>query len=305
MNVGNQMAGKTIKLYISGEDSKNLKTAELSQWTGTAYIGERKHTKLIQKIDELTLPGIYFLLSNEETSSSLKKIYIGEADEVNKRINNHYRQKEWWDSFVIFVSKDTNLTKAHVRYLEKELYSIAKDKITSFQLMNSSEPTGSKLPQSDRDDMIIFKENMIFILNHLGIINFSIKDDSEMVTNQDELFLLNLTSDRIDKSGKVLQAKLLIADSRYILKKGSFIEMNERKSFSTHSYYPLRKRIESESCLDDSDFKDISVLNKDVEFSSASAAASIVKNRSTNGKKEWKLIDGTTLDDYENNLNTN
>ncbi|MCK5197946.1 MAG: GIY-YIG nuclease family protein, partial [Spirochaetales bacterium] len=187
------MAGKTIKLYISGEDCKNLKTAELSQWTGTAYIGERKHTKLIQKIDELTLPGIYFLLSNEETSSSLKKIYIGEAHEVNKRINNHYRQKEWWDSFVIFVSKDTNLTKAHVRYLEKELYSIAKDKITSFQLMNSSEPTGSKLPQSDRDDMIIFKENMIFILNHLGIINFSIKDDSEMVTNQDELFLLNLT----------------------------------------------------------------------------------------------------------------
>jgi len=39
-----------------GDDYKNLKTAELSNWTGKAFIGERKHSKLIQNINELSVP---------------------------------------------------------------------------------------------------------------------------------------------------------------------------------------------------------------------------------------------------------
>jgi len=42
--------GQTIKLYIAGDDFKNIKIAELSNWTGKAYVGERKHSKVIQKI---------------------------------------------------------------------------------------------------------------------------------------------------------------------------------------------------------------------------------------------------------------
>ena len=39
--------GKTIKLFIRGEDNKNLKSVELSNWSGKAYIGERKHVKIL------------------------------------------------------------------------------------------------------------------------------------------------------------------------------------------------------------------------------------------------------------------
>jgi len=48
--------GQTIKLYIAGDDFKNVKIAELNNWTGKAYIGERKHSKVIQKIEELFSP---------------------------------------------------------------------------------------------------------------------------------------------------------------------------------------------------------------------------------------------------------
>lgn len=44
------MSGKTIKLYIMGEEKKNLKSAELSQWTGKVFIGERKRAKLLQVV---------------------------------------------------------------------------------------------------------------------------------------------------------------------------------------------------------------------------------------------------------------
>ena len=57
--------GQTIKLYIAGDDFKNVKIAELSNWTGKTYIGERKHSKVIQKIGELSSPGVYLLFSKE------------------------------------------------------------------------------------------------------------------------------------------------------------------------------------------------------------------------------------------------
>ena len=38
---------------------------------------------------------------------------------------------------------------------------------------------------------------------------------------------------------------------------------------------------------------------EDIPFNSCSAAAAVVKNRATNGRTEWKLDSGVTLDEYE------
>lgn len=282
-----------------GDEYKNLKTAELSNWTGKAFIGERKHSKLIQNIDELSVPGIYFLTSKSK-SGIQTEIYIGEADEVKKRINNHFVQKDWWDNFIIFISKDSNLTKAHVRYLEKAIYSISKQNITTLNLRNSAEPTGSQLPDSDIDDMETFLKNMIFVLKNLGIIDFSIIEEKDLSIEEEKIFYLKLTNNRIDENGNVLKAKLSITNEGYKLIKGSFIESKERKSFNSHSYQILRKKIENEGLFKKSNYDEILILESDLTFDSPSAAASVVKNRLTNGRKEWILKDGTTLDDYEN-----
>lgn len=293
------MRGKTIKLYIMGNEYKNLKTAELSNWTGKAYIGERKHTKLIQKIEDLSAPGIYFLTSKSK-SGVQTEIYIGEADEVKKRINNHFSHKDWWDNFIIFISKDSNLTKAHVRYLERAIHSIAKQNITTLNLRNSSEPTGSQLPASDIDDMEIYLENMLFVLKNLGIIDFSITEEKIQSTDEQKIFYLNLTNDRKNENGTILQAKMILTNEGYKLLKGSFIESKERKSFETHSYKILRKKIEEKGFFENSKYSEVLLIKNNLSFDSPSAAASIVKNRATNGRKEWKLKNGTTLDDFEN-----
>lgn len=281
-----------------GEEKKNLKTAELSQWTGKAYIGERKHIKLLQKIDELSFPGLYFLISEDDLSIQ-KEIYVGEADEVNKRINDHYRTKDWWDKFVIFISKDSNLTKAHVRYLEKKIYNILKENNIIFNLKNSSEPSGSKLPESDIDDLEEYSRNLIFVLNNLGILDFaSVPPIAAEKIDINETFYLNLTTNRKDNAGNILQAKLIITNAGYKLLKDSYIEKVERQSFSSHSYYPLRKKLEKENYFLESQYSGCYLLNKDVDFNSPSAAASVVKNRLTNGRKEWKLKEGITLDEF-------
>jgi len=282
-----------------GERYKNLKTAELSNWTGKAVIGERRHTKLIQDFEELGVPRIYFLTSKSKLGIHTE-IYIGEADEVNKRINNHFSQKEWWDNFIIFISKDSNLTKAHVRFLEKAVYEIAKQNLTTLNIRNLSEPSGSKLPASDIDDMDDYLENMIFILKNLGIIDFSIAEEKVKPASYKNVFYLNLTSNRINEKGKILQAKMIITDSGYKLLKDSFIESKQRISFKGKSYESLRNKIEKKGLFENSKISGVLVLIKDLDFDSPSAAASIVKNRLTNGRKEWKLKDGTSLDDFEN-----
>jgi hypothetical protein len=297
------MRGRTIKLYIMGTEYKNLKAAELSNWTGKAFIGERKHVKLIQTIDELSVPGVYFLLK-ESNSEIIKNIYIGEADEVNKRLNNHFTQKDWWDDFIIFISKDTSLTKAHVRWLENKLFEIAKSNPSTIIVENNVIPSGSKLPASDIDDMNEFLDNLIFILDNLGIIDFTKTSEKEeiVIDKIDNVFYLNLTTERVDENNKILQGKLIITLNGYRLLTGSYIEKDERMSFSKHSYYPLRKQFENEEYFEDSKYDGCFILKKDIDFTSSSAAAAVVKNRAVNGPKEWHLINGKNLDDYENEI---
>lgn len=294
------MAGKTIKLSITGEEQKNLKSAELSNWSGKVFIGGRKNVPVIQKIEELSSPGIYFLISKNITTTQIT-LYVGEADEVNSRLKNHLSGKDWWDTFVCFISKDGNLTKAHVRYLEKRFYQIAKENTTAFDLQNSSEPPGPKLPQSDIDYLEEYLKDMIFVLQNLGLLDFAKTSDQEerIKTSNSEIFYLNLTTDRVDENKNQLQGKLIITQDGYRLLKGSFIEKTERQSFHTHCYYPLRKKIEDEKFLEESKYEGVYILKEDVDFNSPSAAASVVKNRATNGPKEWKNSSGMTLDEFE------
>lgn len=295
-----KMRGRTIKLYIMGEKYKNLKSVELSNWSGKAYIGTRKHVNVLQDFDDLSSPGVYFLISENEDSYQ-KRIYIGEADEINKRMLDHFKKKDWWDEFVLFISKDSNLTKAHVRYLEKKLHEIAQHNKTTIFLDNSNTPPSSKLPISDCDDMDDFTENIIFILKNLGLLDFTKTNEPtrEIIENSNGTIIFELSVSG-GKGIKNRVAKLKIEDGSYILLEGSFIRNDIINSFATHNYVKLRKQLEGENYFKASDDDVFLLLNQNVAFTSPSAAGAIVRNSSVNGRKEWKLKNGMTLDDFEN-----
>ncbi len=295
------MRGKSIKLYIMGEKYKNLKTAELSNWTGKAYIGLRKHVQMLQSIEELSSPGIYILISEVEDSYQ-KKIYVGEADEVNTRIAEQFKKKDWWSDFVIFISKDTNLTKSHVRYLERELYEIALKNKTTIETTNGNTPPGSKLPISECDDMSGFNENIIFVLNNLGIIDFTkTQTNNQNIDNSSrrvsDTFYMNVPG---AKGENAKDAKLMIIEGTYRLLTGSYIRKDHVNSFASHNYAKLRRQLEEEGFFEPSESESYFKLCRDVDFKSPSAAAAIVRNSSMNGRKEWKLKCGLSLDEFEN-----
>ncbi len=67
---------------------------------------------------------------------------------------------------MVFVSKDENLTKAHIRYLEGRLIeeAIAAGRYT----LENAQSGGSKLPESDREDMEVFLARIRQLLPVLG-----------------------------------------------------------------------------------------------------------------------------------------
>ena len=69
---------------------------------------------------------------------------------IKKRITTH-RDKEFWTQSIVFVSKDDNLTKAHVKYLEGKLI-IRAEEIGKAKLINSL-ASGAKLPESEKADL--------------------------------------------------------------------------------------------------------------------------------------------------------
>ncbi len=68
---------------------------------------------------------------------------------------------------VYFISKDENLTKAHIRYLEGELIEQARQ--ANRALVVNEQSSGAKLPESDREDMEVFLEKINQLLPVLGI----------------------------------------------------------------------------------------------------------------------------------------
>ena len=55
-----------------------------------------------------------------------KRIYIGEAEVLRDRIRNHL-ERDFWNALIIVVSKDENLNKAHVQFIESRLITLASE----------------------------------------------------------------------------------------------------------------------------------------------------------------------------------
>src|SRR5438067_9597842 len=158
------MNSATIKLFLPRGDAKSLRTAEISNWTGKAVAAPRTELDELLQREELDKAGIY-ILSGTDPLSGLPRSYIGEAEIIRERLKQH-KTKEFWVSAIVFVSKDENLTKAHVRYLESRLLAEASQ-VGRFTL-EQNQPGGSRLPESDREDMEVFLARVRQLLPVLG-----------------------------------------------------------------------------------------------------------------------------------------
>jgi len=275
------MNSATIKLFLPGGDAKGLRTAEIMNWTGFAIAAPRTELDQLLQRDELDKAGIYILTGTDPLSGS-PRAYIGEVEVIRDRLKQH-TSKEFWISAIVFVSKDENLTKAHVRYLESRLLTEATQ--AGRFTLEQNQAGGSKLPESDRADMEAFLSRIQQLLPVLG---------------SDLLIPIAQASAKPPRGG-VLFCRIKGAEARgqrtadgFVVFRDSTAVLEERPSAESYPYVVAqRKQLIADGTLVQKN--GLLVFTKDVEFSSPSAAAVVIHGGSANGLTAWKTADGTSL----------
>lgn len=279
------MGTATIKIFLAHGDPKRLRTAELSNWTGKAVAGPRSELADVVARDESDSSGVY-LLTGTNPESGRAEIYVGEAESIRLRVRAHVG-KDFWNQIVYFVSKDENLTKAHVRYLEGRLIELAR--LASRAIVANGQSSGARLPESDREDMEVFLHKILQLLPVLGV-------DS----------LVPVSADSAEPSARTVlvcdikehRARGYRIPSGFLVLEGSEAVAQERAS-SKKWRGPINMREELKGSGALAERADRLVFTKDVEFSSPSSAAAVVHGGSANGLTAWKTQDGRTLKDLD------
>ena len=116
---------------------------------------------------EFDRTGVYILTGPAETSGLLW-VYVGESESIRARLVQHAGQKEFWTQAVFFVSKDDDLNKAHVQYLEARLLEMARE-VKRCELDNGNEPNKPSISEADTQYMEGFLDELLVCLPVLGI----------------------------------------------------------------------------------------------------------------------------------------
>lgn len=250
------MAAATIKLFLPRGDAKSLRTAEISNWTGKAIAAPRTELDDLLVREELDKPGVYILVGNDPQTNALRA-YIGEAEVIRDRLKQH-KTKEFWVSAIVFVSKDENLTKAHVRYLENRLLAEAAQ-VNRFTL-DQNQAGGSKLPESDRQDMEVFLERIRQILPVLG---------SDILTPIAQPPVRHQPAGVLFCRIKGAVARGQRTANGFVVFKGSTAVLQERPSSESYPYVAVQRKqlIADLTLISQGDFL---LFTRDAEFSSPS-----------------------------------
>jgi hypothetical protein len=271
------MTSATIKLFLPRGDAKSLRTAEISNWTGKAVAAPRTELDELLAREELDKAGVYILIGNDPLTNA-PRAYIGEAEVIRERLKQH-KTKEFWVSAIVFVSKDENLTKAHVRYLESRLLVEAAN-VNRFTL-EQNQAGGSRLPESDREDMEVFLARIRQLLPVLG------SDILAPITQPTEGGLLFCRIKGTEGRGQRTA-------NGFVIFRGSTAVLEERPSAENYPYVMAqRKQLIAEGVLTEKD--GFLVFTRDAEFSSPSAAAAVIHGGSANGLIAWKTEGGKSL----------
>jgi len=291
--------GKSIRIYLSEGTVTGIRYVELVNWTGQAVACPRNRLSELAEWPEANNPGVYFLFEGQAADSK-PLAYIGESENVAKRLASHDRQKEFWNEVVIFTSKDENLTKAHVKYLESSLATLTT-LANRYELENGNTPPEASLPRADRDAMEEFIVNVRMILPVLGhpILEPLLREPSVVdptttlsISQEDEVDILQNLTFGVNN----LEARGAVTDEGFVLKTGSQVSLASSESM------PGKLHRIKQGYIDDgtlTPYPDCYVASRDILFGSSSYAAAIVAGTSRSGPQGWKADDGRTIKQIE------
>lgn len=289
--------GKSVRLFLVDGTPGGLLTAEIMNWTGHVIAAPRSDLARLLGRPEAGKTGVYILLGDDPAGLGGLFAYIGEGDDVGKRLSQHARPeeaggKDFWDLAIVVTSKDANLTKAHARYLESRFIALAQQ-AGRCQLDNGTAPPPLPLPEADVSDMEYFIEQARIVLPVLGVNILRSPAASpgppadspaygtvSAAAAESPVFELRLRKLNITASAQEV-------DGEFTVLEGSAA----RPSWTgpDHGYKALHQRLIRDGVIITGSDPETARFARSYVFASPSAAAAVVVGRQANGREEWRL----------------
>ena len=278
---------QTIQIFLPEGNPRGVKIAELTNRVVKAILVPRNKLEYMASRNELANVGLYFLFGN--TLDKVKPVvYIGEAENCLKRLNEHNKDsnKDFWTHALVTISNINSFTKAHVKYLEHLAIKIAKDN-NRFETENKNSPSLPYVTESMEADLLDSFDTIKVLLSTLGYPLFD-SISKESVKEKELLYI----------KGKSFHAEGDLIDDGFVVFKGSKARKKTAASFR-NTQIAMREKLINQKILVEE--KDVLVFTEDFIFTSPSAASDMIKGNSSNGWIEWKDKDGKTLDELKRN----
>ena len=278
--------GRTIQLYLVNGTPNGLIIASIHGWTGSVLVAKQSTFGQLLARQEIKRTGVYVLYGPDPEDPLSMRAYIGEADSVGDRIDRSAEERAFWETAVVITASDEALTKGHVRYLEARLIELAKE-AARVSLDNGQAPLSERrhLPEADRANMEAFLANLKVILPVVGL--DLLKPRVRAPTPNQESQVYTGEFEIRHRSG--VKATAVEQDGEFYVMPGSQALRDAGYVASHSNYAELKRELIAKGILKESPNSNFYEFVTPYPFTSPSAAAAVVLDRSSNGRKEWKV----------------
>lgn len=275
---------QTIQIYLPFSDPRGFRQAEITTRTVRAFEIPRTELSNFAQFPESEQPGIYFLFG--QTPDGDPMCYIGESDNVRKRLTGHDARKDFWTRAVVAVSLTNTWTKAHIRYLENQ--SIVKAKLAgNYAFDNTQEGFATSIPAPLKADCDEFFDTIQVLVSTLGYPVMEVPAASETTAKSERFFLRRAGVEAVgtyDAKGMTVFA-------------GSTARPGNESRRHTRTQVAAQKRLLSQGILQEAD--GVYRFLKNHTFATPSGASSTIMGSASNGWHDWADESGMKLQDLK------
>ena len=275
---------KTIQIFLPGGDPRGIRIAEITTRIVQVIEVPRSLLQDFLKMPESSQVAMYFLFSDANDGAE-PKVYIGQTGDLRARLVSHNQKKDFWERALVLISRTNNLTQTHALFLEWYcLQAVRKAGRYADENGNSGNKPHTPAPL-EADCLEIFDTGKT-LLATLGYPVFDPVGSSVEPAGR-ELFYCTVSG---------INGRGLYTPEGFVVLKGSVGRKDNVPTFS-----PSNQRFRSK-LVEAGVMREVGptvVFQKDHLFGSPSMAAIALLGRTSNGWKEWKSKDGTTLDELK------
>ena len=275
-------SARTVYLHLLDGRPDGKIEVKLDNWVGEILRGGRSDLNWLLSHEKAKQSGIYLLQGNDPdlVDETKKRIYVGLSDrDLESRLRQHAKNEtmDFWETACLITASDETMNPNNCSYVEAMLIKQARDSGRA-NIQNKQHPASPKISSIERQPANNFICQLKIILPIINI-DFLNPLQAKLESIKGYMFEIYHTASKVKAWANEINKDFFVL-------KGS--QATAKTTGGKVTYQAIRQELINKGDLEEDKSIEGYVFTKDVKFSSASAAASVIINRHA-GPREWKI----------------